>query len=234
MNSETSGPGRFEGWWQEDGLTLDLVEAYRDPLPELDGYDAFVMLGGPMMPDDFGSAPWLTRERELAVAATTRGIPTLGICLGGQLIAQVFGGEVMAKHGTPEAGSTAIRLLRTTTADPLFLGIRGTVTAIEHHEDTITKLPRNAVLLASGDACGIQAFRVGERTWGLQFHPEASAERVASWSRERLAAQGFDPDEVVRTAQAHESASRPVWREVARRFAALAIGPRPTTAGALA
>ncbi len=77
------------------------------PLPtSLDGYAGLVMLGGGLMPDDDDRAPWLAAERALAAEAIARDLPTLGICLGGQLLAHVAGGEVAEKTGPIERGAT--------------------------------------------------------------------------------------------------------------------------------
>lgn len=72
--------------------------------------------------------------------------------------------------------------------------------------------------------CPYQAFRVGERAWGVQFHPEATADRVRSWDAARLGARGLDPVELSRRAELDEPAAEAVWREVARRFAAVVAG----------
>lgn len=219
-NSPSSGLRRFDGWWREDGLDLITVPAHRDPLPDrLDGYDGLVMLGGGMMPSDDDAAPWLAGERSLAAAALDRDLPTLGICLGGQLLAHVAGGTVRQSFGEPEAGSTPISLQPAAADDPLFSGLPAEVRAIEHHKDAITTLPPGAVWLARSTRCPYQAFRLGVRAWGLQFHPESSADRVARWDRQELIDDGFDPDAVVSQAWHDEPASALVWREFARRFA---------------
>jgi GMP synthase-like glutamine amidotransferase len=226
-NSASSGLRRFDGWWREDGLDLTTVRAYRDPLPDrLDGLDGLVILGGGMMPTDDATAPWLAGERGLAAAALDRGMPTLGICLGGQLLAHVAGGTVRRSFGEPEVGSTPISVEPAAADDPLFSGLPAEVRAIEHHQDAITALPPRAVWLASSDRCPYQAFRLGQRAWGVQFHPEASADRVARWDRQELIDQGFDPDAIVSRAQRDEPASAPVWRQFARRFAAVVARAR--------
>ena len=108
--------------------------------------------------------------------------------------------------------------------DPLFEGLPERVTAIEHHQDAVTALPPGAAWLMSSERCPYQAFRVGERAWGVQFHPEAGADRVGSWDADRLRARGLDPVELARRAEVDEPAAEAVWREVAGRFAALVVG----------
>lgn len=222
QNAERTSLGRFEDWWTEDGLTIDVVMACDgQEIPDLDGYAALVLLGGGLMPDEDEKAPWLPREREVAGQAVESGLPVLGICLGGQLLAHVGGGEVRAKHGEPESGSTLLTRRAEADGDHLFGPLPGVFRAIEHRVDAITELPPGALWLASSEKCPIQGFRLGERAWGLQFHPEVTGDRVANWNRESLEKQGFDPDEVVQTARDHEAESAVVWRAFAGRFASL-------------
>ncbi len=225
QNSRTSGLRRLGDWLAEDGLQVDLVEAFDGAsLPDsLDGVAALVLLGGGLMPDADEKAPWLPRERALAQEALSAGVPLLGICLGGQLLAHVAGGEVKADHGLPESGSTPLTLRPEAADDPLFRELPEVVTGMEHHVDAITGLPATAVWLAQSERCPYQAFRIeGAPAWGFQFHPEADAAGVKKWDRDRLREQGFDPDEVVRQAEADEPLAVQTWREVARRFAGIA------------
>ena len=63
---------------------------------------------------------------------------------------------------------------------------------IQNHRDSITTLPPDAVHLATSEQCRVQAFRVGATAWGVQFHPETPAARLAEWDESKLAAEGFD------------------------------------------
>jgi GMP synthase-like glutamine amidotransferase len=225
QNTPGGGPGRVGDWLREAGLDLEILRPFDGAeLPgDLDGR-ALVVLGGGFMPDDDARAPWLPAARSLARQALDAGTPYLGICLGGQLLAQVAGGEVRAAHGTPEHGSTPISLRAEAADDPLLHGLPGTVPAIERHIDAITRLPPDAVWLASTESCPYQAFRAGACAWGTQFHPEARAERIADWDERWLARHGADRDELLAAARAAEPAAVETWSLVTGRFAKVCLG----------
>ncbi|WP_335977160.1 MULTISPECIES: type 1 glutamine amidotransferase [Streptomycetaceae] len=222
QNTPTGGPGRWERWLYEGGLTLEVVHGYAgDPLPERlrPRYQALVVLGGGYLPDDDARAPWLARTRELAGEALEFGLPVFGICLGGQLLAQVGGGAVRGEHGRPEVGDVELTLRQEAADDPLFTGLPSRPHAIENHVDAITALPPGATWLASTEGCPYQAFRLGGSAWGVQFHPEAAADRIAHWDPDRLARLGADRDTLHRDALAADAAAAAVWQKVALRFA---------------
>ncbi|TDE42192.1 type 1 glutamine amidotransferase [Nonomuraea mesophila] len=217
QNSRSGGPGRVGDWLRDAGLELDVVHAHDGaPLPVRLEHDAMIVLGGGYLPGDDDRAPWLAGTRRLAGQALADGVPFFGICLGGQLIAEVAGGEVTGDTGAPENGSVPVTIRPEAGADPLFHGLPSVVPAIEHHKDAVTRLPGGAVHLAETEACPYQAFRVGERAWGVQFHPEVTPERIRGWR-----ADGFDPAEIHEQAVADEPVSTPIWRRVTARFAAL-------------
>lgn len=203
INSTESGPRRAGEWLREAGIeTVDVV-AETTPLPEnLDGFDGLVMLGGGLLPYEDENAPWLATERELARQAIDADLPTLGICLGGQLLAHVGGGEVRGEYGTPESGAVLITTTAAGRNDPV-LGVLGEgAHMIENHVDQITQLPADAVLLGRSADVENQAFRIGKRVWGLQFHPEVNAERIAQWDESALGKKGFDREKLVAKARA--------------------------------
>lgn len=220
QNQPGGGPRRLGEWLAEAGLRLDVVAAHDGAvLTDRLEHDAIVVLGGGFLPDDDARAPWLPRTRALVAEALRRQTPVLGVCLGGQLLAQVAGGTVTGDVGAPEAGSTPIRLRAEAADDPLLHDLGDVVPAIEHHVDAITALPPDAVWLAESDRCRYQALRVGPSAWGVQFHPEITADRIAGWDTAALTAQGFDPAALRRQATADEPVSTPVWHRVAQRFA---------------
>ncbi|MFE2353941.1 type 1 glutamine amidotransferase [Streptomyces parvulus] len=225
QNHAGGGPGRFGAWLAAEGLSLDVVHAYAGaPLPRRAGHAGVVVLGGGFLPDDDERAPWLAPTRALVAEAVERGTAVFGICLGGQLLASVAGGTVRGDHGEPEYGSTPLSLRAEAGDDPLFGRLPSRVTAVEHHKDAVTALPPGAAWLMESERCPYQAFRVGGRAWGVQFHPEAGADRVRGWDAGRMRARGLDPAELTRRAERDEPAAEVVWHEVARRFAAVVAG----------
>jgi GMP synthase (glutamine-hydrolysing) len=197
------------------GLQVEEVAGASVPTTP-DGFDAVVLLGGGFLPDDDGRAPWLPAERDLARRAVADGVPLLGICLGAQVLALVTGGTVRGDHGRPERGSCRVSLRREAEGDALFAGLPGELRVIQNHRDQITEPPPGAVRLAESDACPVQAFRVGERAWGVQFHPEAGADRLDRWDEAALADAGLD----LRMLRAEAEEAEPESARNARRLAA--------------
>ena len=226
QNDADSGPGRLPAWITAAGGRVHLVAAHDGVAVSTDpaetGADAVVLLGGGLMPDTDLDHPFLPAERELVRACVRQRVPLLGICLGGQLMAYALGGEVRENHGTPERGVVALSLRPSTRQDPLFARLFDEVPVVQNHADAITALPDGATWLAATSACPYQAFRVGDRAWGVQFHPEADADRVASWDRSRLRARGLDPDVMAAQARRHALAMEQAWSAFVGRFVALA------------
>lgn len=149
-------------------------------------------------------------------------MPTLGICLGAQLMTLACGGAVeRGEHGL-EVGATEIVPLPAADADPLFAGI-GPALAVQYHGDAMTRLPAGAVRLATGDPYPNQAYRLGERAWAVQFHPEATPEIFTEWtsgSADQLTARGYSVEELGTQVKEAEPRLIDAWRPLARRFAA--------------
>lgn len=144
------------------------------------GYDAALVLGGPMAADDDANypafAPMVALLREFHDADK----PLLGICLGSQLLARCFGGKVRRFEGGLEFGYVPVSLTEAGAADPLLSGNGRTVRIMQWHEDTFD-LPPQAVQLIAGEACPAQAFRVGRAAYAFQGHFEAHETIVESW-----------------------------------------------------
>ena len=104
-------------------------------------------------------------------------MPVLGVCLGCQLLADAHGGTVGALD-EGEVGIVDFSLTAEGRADPLFAGLPDAPLTMQWHLNAVTALPREAVLLASSPVCANQAFRLGERAYGVQFHMEVDADLV--------------------------------------------------------
>ncbi|MGO0603047.1 type 1 glutamine amidotransferase [Brevibacterium linens] len=202
VNDIESQPGLLTRWMISENVEFDLRIGGVSPLPgpaALDAYDGLIMLGGGYMPDETDRAPWLADEAALVRRALEVDLPQFGICLGGQLIAHVIGGDVRARTGAPEKGYTQIDTTAEAAADPVFSAIRPRTSFVESHVDRIVALPEEATLLATSAACEFQAFRVG-RAWGTQFHPESTRANIERWDAEKLQTLGFDKDTLLEEA----------------------------------
>ncbi|PRB12183.1 type 1 glutamine amidotransferase [Microbacterium sp. MYb62] len=220
VNSASSGPRRLEAWLVERDIAVDAVVGAEQEIPTtLEGYAGLVLLGGGLMPDEDDRAPWLVAERALAAEAIDRDLPTLGICLGGQVLAHVAGGEVKAKTGPVERGATPIHPTASGREDAVIATLGDGAPMIENHQDMITRLPPQAVLLAFSDAIENQAFRLGRHVRGVQFHPEASAADLARWDDAALRGEGRSLAELIRAAEDVDVRNTEVSRALVDAFA---------------
>ncbi|MDX6287857.1 MAG: hypothetical protein QOG53_3342 [Frankiales bacterium] len=187
--------------------------------------DALIVLGGPMGANDDDTVPWLKDVKVLVADAVERGTAVLGICLGAQLLAVATGGVVApGKHG-PELGLGELALCDGAADDALLRGMVLDPDTVQWHWDHIERLPRDATLLASSPAYTNQAFRLGARAWGFQFHPEVTLPLVAQWAQNDAAAMreaGMDPIVVVGAVADAERVLLETWTPALERFAALA------------
>ncbi|KAA0931833.1 type 1 glutamine amidotransferase [Streptomyces apricus] len=220
-NAARSGAGRLPSWFADEGITLVEVDGARAP-DRPDGWAAVLLLGGGFLPDDDARAPWLPAQRALARRAVADGVPLLGICLGAQVLALAAGGTVRGAHGEPERGSCTVALRAEAATDPLFRWLPRRFPVIQNHRDQITRLPPGAVHLAANEACPVQAFRLGRCAWGVQFHPEADADRLLRWDEAALAGEGLDLAGLRERALAAEPASAAAARALVAAFAAVA------------
>lgn len=167
-------------------LIDNLVVPYRlhhpyrgDILPAARDCSALIVLGGAMGANDDQRHPFLVQVKKLIKDAIEQDIPYLGICLGGQLLAAVLGGKVVSNRWE-ELGTLSIALTKEGQTDRLFQGIQDEFATFQWHHDSFD-IPDGALLLASSRDCPNQAFRVGQKAWGLQFHPEVNAGIIRDW-----------------------------------------------------
>ena len=130
------------------------------------------------LPWSLGCEHWL---RELV----ERDVPVLGVCYGHQLLARAFGGEVGFNSRGDEVGTTAVALTEAGRHDPLFGGLPDELIVQNSHRQSVLSLPPDARLLASNDHDVHQAFAIGKRAWGMQFHPEFDADIMRGYLEDR-------------------------------------------------
>ncbi|HET7901284.1 MAG TPA: type 1 glutamine amidotransferase [Candidatus Nanopelagicales bacterium] len=224
QNDPTDPVALLGEWWAEVGVETTAIRAdLGEPVPtEMpDGYDGLVLLGGAMAAWEDDVAPWLPAERELIRGSVGDGVPTMGVCLGGQLMTLALGGEV-TRADIAEIGLVPLSLADDAADDPLLSVVPEGAPVGQYHIDTMATLPEGAVLLASSPDCAHQAWRLGDRAWAVQFHPEIDTAIMQEWideDRELVHERGFDCDTVVDDFAARMDELRTVWRPFAHAFA---------------
>ncbi len=168
--------GSMAPWLTSRGAKMHYTRFYdNQALPRLDGLDLIIAMGGPMSVNDESSLPWLKPEKQLVRDAVKRGVPMLGVCLGAQLIASALGSRVY-RNPKKEIGWFPIEAV---PAGGQVFQFPGKCTVFHWHGETFD-LPSGAVRLARSAACENQAFQIGRRVIGLQFHLETNPETVAN------------------------------------------------------
>ena len=181
-----------------------------------------------MHPDGDDRYPWLAEERALLADLLERGVPLLGVCLGAQLISEAAGARAR-RAWEPEIGWYSVELTGKASHDPLLGPLAPRFDALEWHSYEF-RLPAGAIPLARSASC-LQAYRVGEAAWGIQFHAEVVLEDFESWldgcrNDRDLARLELEAREL----RADTRARIPDWNELGRglcdRFLAVAAARR--------
>lgn len=176
-------PGSLRTHLAADGVTWDAVELDEgQPIPELEPYDALWVMGGPMDVWDVDEHPWLIAEK----AAIRRWVkelkrPYLGLCLGHQLLADALGGTCGPQR-PPEVGVYEVELTEAARRDALFAGLAARQACLQWHSVRVAQPPDDAVVLARSPGCSVQAMRVGELAWSMQYHVEVEPDTVRNWA----------------------------------------------------
>ena len=214
IHGENAGPGIFGEETLAAGHALDVRSFAFGERPG-GPFDALMVFGGAMNVHEVHGNPWIEEERAFIADALEGGVPTLGVCLGGQLVASVAGAEV-ARVSAPEIGWHRVELTPEAADDPVLGTMPPHFTAYQWHSYGFS-LPQGAVALAQSPVC-LQAYRLGDSVWGTQFHAEVTEEICLSWIDEfRIDpdAQGLDPE----AARAEVAANIGRWNELGRRLA---------------
>ena len=194
-----------------------------DPLPALGDVDGIVALGGEQTAVDPALAPQATLLRE----ATERGVPVLGVCLGAQLLAHALGGTVRRLERR-HLDWLELRPLPVAASDPVLGALPPGAAGVHWNEDGFT-LPEGAVELLRSPAGSGEGFRVGERSWGVQFHPELDEAALDQWYvdwHEALGAAGVTETDARAADREHLPGQRPLSEAIFGGFGRVVAGGR--------
>lgn len=192
----------FEHWFAvHSGLpsTNFMVKSLHleEPLVDLMDVAGIVITGSPAYVTD--EEIWNFTGAEYIKKAHKSGIPILGVCYGHQLLAWAFGGKVDFNEEGRNIGTTSIKLTESAKDDLLFGDLPDGFDVNVSHQQSVVRLPPDAVTLAVGSSDILQAFRLGDKTWGIQFHPEFSKEVIREYIQARateIIEEGLDPDKL--------------------------------------
>jgi GMP synthase-like glutamine amidotransferase len=198
QHMDREGPGLIAELCIDRGLAVTILRLDRgDPVPAaLTDHDLLVVMGGAMNVADADEPRYAFLAQEMALLrhVLARQQPVLGVCLGAQLLARAAGGAVYPNRRRDEDGSSRlvrevgfgpVRLLGR-GVEPVLAGLPATIPVLHWHGETFD-LPRGAVCLAESSACRHQAFRIGRRAFGLQFHVEVDAPTTRQWAADDAA-----------------------------------------------
>ena len=227
QHSADCPPGRVGTWLAAAGCRLEVFACHagEEPPFSLEGYAGLVVLGGGMSCEDDVAYPWLTPVKQLLARAVAEEVPTLAICLGLQLLAVACGGRVAPSGTGPQLGVRPVDRTAASVADPLLTGLDLTG-AVHWNFDLVAELPPGAVVLTTSTGT-VQSLRLGQRAWGVQFHPEVDPATLARWADADVAAGLLAPEvaaEPLAEVERRDAELMPAWRNLSEQFAALLTG----------
>lgn len=222
VQQRDAGPGVFAEAIRERGDELEewvLPEGGPPPADPL-GYDAVFILGGAMNVDEETAHPWLAAEKALLRRLLENDVALLGLCLGSQLVAEAAG-AAPRRASRPEIGWHPVEVTPEGEADPLLAPLAPRFEAFQWHGYEFP-LPPGAVALARSEL-SLQACRIGERTWAIQFHPEVSRADALAWiadyrSDADAVRIGIDPDALRTETEAKIDAFNQLGRDICARW----------------
>lgn len=204
------------------GVVWRYVDPWRgDEVPDLGEVGGLVVLGGAMNADEVDAYPWLAEVRSLLAAAVPAEVPVLGVCLGAQLLARSQDAAV-ARDGVREIGFRKVSVVGGGSDDPVLAAVAPSAMLFQWHEDAC-ELPAGAELLATNDDTYVQAYRVGSRAYGVQFHFEVTPREITRWADETDPVElaevwGTTKPDLLAQAEVHLAAQQEVGRRLAAGF----------------
>lgn len=230
VHERDAGPGVFADAVEARGGRLEqwFIPDEPEPPAPLESYGAVLAFGGAMNTDQESDHPWLEREKAFLRDIIEAEIPVLGVCLGGQLVAEAAG-AVPQRAPKPEIGWFGIELTAAGKNDEVLGAIDVQTIGFQWHSYEFP-LPPGAVALARSPVC-LQAFRSGDRVWGIQFHAEVTSEDALSWIRnygkdEDAVIAGVDPEKLNPETRDRIGGWNETGRELCARFLDAAAGRR--------
>jgi GMP synthase-like glutamine amidotransferase len=145
-----------------------------EALPQVEDVDLLIIMGGEMSVNDEVNFPWLKIEKRWLRRYLSMGKPAIGLCLGGQLIANALGAAV-SRSEKQELGWTGVRKVNYVPAECFELPAEFNV--MQWHSETF-EIPKGAIHLAENDVCRNQMYQIGKNVLGFQFHPEITPETL--------------------------------------------------------
>jgi GMP synthase (glutamine-hydrolysing) len=222
VHQRDAGPGVFADATRSAGVELDswLPTEARSPSRHLTDYGAVMTFGGAMHADHEDRHPWLREEKVLLGELTERRTPLLAVCLGAQLLAEAAGAPPRPA-AEPEIGWYEVELTSQGADDPLLAPLAPRFEAFEWHSYEFP-LPPGATPLARSAQC-LQAYRLDDFAWGIQFHAEVTARDAESWiddyrNDEDAVRVGLDADELRRRTQSAIGAWNELGGGICERF----------------
>ncbi|MBV9258259.1 MAG: type 1 glutamine amidotransferase [Ktedonobacteraceae bacterium] len=172
-------PGRVGDLLNEHQIAYNVIQVGTDHLPDLTHYQALIVLGGTQHLYNKHKYPYTVHEEIYLHQAIRQGIPYLGMCLGGQLLANAFHATV-SRLPKEQIGFLQIHFSEAGKQDPLYQGLPGYEQAFQWHEDCFA-LPEGAIALAHHIDGSNQAFRYGRHAYGIQYHVELTEDMLNTW-----------------------------------------------------
>lgn len=188
----------------------------------LEGYSGLIIMGGPQSVYEEDTFPYLRDEKRLVRQAIDNNIPLIGVCLGSQIIADVFGAEVHPSGGV-EIGWKDVTRSAEITDDPVLSPLPQTFTPLHWHGD-VYDLPDGATSIGSSEMTPVQGFTYGETTYALLFHLEMTGQQITEMATlfpDDVRRGALQPETLLSETPAHTAALKPIASEIFTRWAKL-------------